>query len=236
MRQEQNQLYLFDWRRETSARCSAFHCPLFIYLLDGCECRWIRRPLKSLPASTTWFTLACVVFKWKHWQRSGFNNTTHTSIVVLLLPLVKMSGASDQSGHDEQQPYSLSWVNSCYQQTLLPDAPWHKVSVWVCGLYSCMNERWACGCGIFLVAFYQRVSFFWLDVEGDREKDCVHACEREYVCMCVCVWVRKKEYVCVRMCVCVCVRERERKRWRERLEKYFFYNYVLQFQTCILWV
>lgn len=39
-----------------------------------------------------------------------------------------MSGAaSDHSGQDIQQPFSLTWVSSCYQQTLLPDAPWHKL-------------------------------------------------------------------------------------------------------------
>lgn len=43
--------------------------------------------------------------------------------------LVRMSGASGQGGRDDQQPFSLPWVNSCYQQTLLPDAPWHRVSV-----------------------------------------------------------------------------------------------------------
>lgn len=27
----------------------------------------------------------------------------------------------------EETPFKLLWMNSCYQQTLLPDAPWHKI-------------------------------------------------------------------------------------------------------------
>ena len=29
----------------------------------------------------------------------------------------------------EEIPFKLLWMNSCYQQTLLPDAPWHKVII-----------------------------------------------------------------------------------------------------------
>ncbi|XP_060065450.1 uncharacterized protein LOC132545744 isoform X1 [Ylistrum balloti] len=28
---------------------------------------------------------------------------------------------------ENQRPFSQDWLNSCYQQTLLPDAPWHKM-------------------------------------------------------------------------------------------------------------
>ncbi|CAG2205966.1 unnamed protein product [Mytilus edulis] len=27
----------------------------------------------------------------------------------------------------EENPFKVLWMNSCYQQTLLPDAPWHKI-------------------------------------------------------------------------------------------------------------
>ena len=29
----------------------------------------------------------------------------------------------------EEVPFNQLWLNSCYQQTLLPDAPWHKVDI-----------------------------------------------------------------------------------------------------------
>ena len=29
----------------------------------------------------------------------------------------------------EEVPFKQLWLNSCYQQTLLPDAPWHKVDI-----------------------------------------------------------------------------------------------------------
>ncbi|PVD32717.1 hypothetical protein C0Q70_08162 [Pomacea canaliculata] len=38
-----------------------------------------------------------------------------------------MAKASGQGGQDDQHPFSLAWINSCYHQTLLPDAPWHKL-------------------------------------------------------------------------------------------------------------
>ena len=40
-------------------------------------------------------------------------------------------------------------------------------------------------------------------------RECVGVCEREREC--VCVWERKRESVCERECVCVCMRERERE-------------------------
>ena len=60
-----------------------------------------------------------------------YQHYTHWLATVLAAAsdLVRMSGASGQGGRDDQQPFSLPWVNSCYQQTLLPDAPWHRVSV-----------------------------------------------------------------------------------------------------------
>ncbi|KAL8583033.1 hypothetical protein ACOMHN_051197 [Nucella lapillus] len=38
-----------------------------------------------------------------------------------------MPGASEAYQRTDQEPFSLPWVNSCYQQTLLPNAPWHKL-------------------------------------------------------------------------------------------------------------
>ncbi|XP_046568194.1 LOW QUALITY PROTEIN: uncharacterized protein LOC124276591 [Haliotis rubra] len=37
-----------------------------------------------------------------------------------------MPGANEIKPTDEQ-PFRLQWLNSCYQQTLLPDAPWHGI-------------------------------------------------------------------------------------------------------------
>ncbi|KAK7475022.1 hypothetical protein BaRGS_00033703 [Batillaria attramentaria] len=52
-----------------------------------------------------------------------------------------MSGASNPSGQDEQHPFQLPWVNSCYHQTLLPDAPWHKLEGRVAQLLATRVER-----------------------------------------------------------------------------------------------
>ena len=30
-------------------------------------------------------------------------------------------------GGDDYHPFSLPWLDSCYQQTLLPNAPWTQV-------------------------------------------------------------------------------------------------------------
>lgn len=46
----------------------------------------------------------------------------------VVLYIGKMPGANEIKPTDEQ-PFRLQWLNSCYQQTLLPDAPWHGVSI-----------------------------------------------------------------------------------------------------------
>ncbi|XP_062597302.1 uncharacterized protein LOC134258744 isoform X2 [Saccostrea cucullata] len=33
----------------------------------------------------------------------------------------------DPSKKSDKNPFSVDWINSCYQQTLLPDAPWHAM-------------------------------------------------------------------------------------------------------------
>ena len=37
--------------------------------------------------------------------------------------------AQNDVGNPDMNPFTLGWMNSSYQQTLLPDAPWHEVSV-----------------------------------------------------------------------------------------------------------
>ena len=63
------------------------------------------------------------------WIYQHYTRWLAARFLLLASGLVRMSGASGQGGRDDQQPFSLPWVNSCYQQTLLPDAPWHRVSV-----------------------------------------------------------------------------------------------------------
>ncbi|KAK7088191.1 uncharacterized protein [Littorina saxatilis] len=52
-----------------------------------------------------------------------------------------MSGASEHGGLSDQKPFSLSWVNSCYQQSLLPGAPWHKLESHVASALAERVER-----------------------------------------------------------------------------------------------
>ena len=34
---------------------------------------------------------------------------------------------------DPANPYSMNWLDSCYQETLLPGAPWHQINKDLCG-------------------------------------------------------------------------------------------------------
>lgn len=38
-----------------------------------------------------------------------------------------MSSRGEDPSKTERSPFSVEWLNSCYQQTLLPDAPWHAM-------------------------------------------------------------------------------------------------------------
>lgn len=37
---------------------------------------------------------------------------------------------------DPANPYSMGWLDSCYQETLLPGAPWHRVDRDLCDALS----------------------------------------------------------------------------------------------------
>lgn len=52
----------------------------------------------------------------------------HVCCFVGLQKYLNMSSrGEDPAKKTERSPFSVEWLNSCYQQTLLPDAPWHGV-------------------------------------------------------------------------------------------------------------
>jgi len=40
-----------------------------------------------------------------------------------------LAGQPDNKDVTNYTPFTVKWLNSCYQQTLLPDAPWHVVCI-----------------------------------------------------------------------------------------------------------
>lgn len=68
---------------------------------------------------------------------------------------LKMSSRGEDPSKTERSPFSVEWLNSCYQQTLLPDAPWHAVRYakdrsWVIFVrnFYCYWDMYHCNCQV----------------------------------------------------------------------------------------
>lgn len=57
-----------------------------------------------------------------------YKDKSFAVVAVIQKNTLKMEYTTKQ---DDFQPFQVLWLDSCYQQTLLPEAPWHKVRQWL---------------------------------------------------------------------------------------------------------